>query len=328
MNYCICAGVLPALLTNAGAIPASGEIVEVRKIWDQAPHNAFTDLIRFKGQWLCVFREGSSHVSPDGALRVIGSDDGKSWSSLALLTHPKADLRDAKITTTPDGELMLSGAGALHRPAEFKHRSLAWFSRNGKDWGDPVQIGDPNMWLWRTTWHSKTAYSIGYDTDGENFVRLYTSQDGRAFTPLVQKLFDQGHPNETSMVFLPDDSALCLLRRDGNPGTGELGVSHPPYTVWEWRDLGVRIGGPHLLRLPDGRVVAAIRLYDGGVRTSLAWLDARTGTLREFLKLPSGGDCSYAGLAWYEDLLWVSYYSSHETKTSIYLAKVRLTKTE
>jgi hypothetical protein len=285
-------------------------------------------LIRFKGQWLCVFREGSSHVSPDGALRVIGSDDGKSWSSLALLTHPKADLRDAKITTTPDGELMLSGAGALHRPAEFKHRSLAWFSRNGKDWGDPVQIGDPNMWLWRTTWHSKTAYSIGYDTDGENFVRLYTSQDGRAFTPLVQKLFDQGHPNETSMVFLPDDSALCLLRRDGNPGTGELGVSHPPYTVWEWRDLGVRIGGPHLLRLPDGRVVAAIRLYDGGVRTSLAWLDARTGTLREFLKLPSGGDCSYAGLAWYEDLLWVSYYSSHETKTSIYLAKVRLTKTE
>ena len=322
---CVCG--LAAFLTHAAAAP-DGEIVEVRKIWDQAPHNAFTDLIRFKDQWLCVFREGSGHVSPNGALRVIASTDGKSWSSSALLTHPKADLRDAKITVTPDGGLMLSGAAALHPPAEFKHQSLTWFSRNGKDWGEPVKIGDPNMWLWRTTWHKQTAYSVGYDTDGENFVRLYTSKDGRTFASLVAKLFDEGHPNETSIVFLPDDTALCLLRRDGNPGTGELGVSHPPYTVWEWRNLGVRIGGPHMLRLPDGRIVAAVRLYDGPVRTSLAWIDSKAGKLTEFLKLPSGGDCSYAGLVWYENLLWVSYYSSHDGKTSIYLAKTTLPKAE
>jgi hypothetical protein len=42
------------------------------------------------------------------------------------------------------------------------------------------------------------------------------------------------------------------------------------------------------------------------------------------LILPSGGDCSYAGMAVQGDLLWVSHYSSHEGKTSIYLAKVRL----
>jgi hypothetical protein len=79
-----------------------------------------------------------------------------------------------------------------------------------------------------------------------------------------------------------------------------------------------------MIRIPDGRYVAAVRLYDGSVRTSLAWIDPRTGTLREFLKLPSGGDTSYAGLVWHEGLLWVSYYSSHEDKTSIYLAKVQL----
>ena len=49
--------------------------------------------------------------------------------------------------------------------------------------------------------------------------------------------------------------------------------------------------------------------------------DARK--LTEFLKLPSGGDTSYAGLEWHKGLLWVSYYSSHEGKTSIYLAKVK-----
>jgi hypothetical protein len=304
----------------------SAELVEVRKIWDQAPHNAFTDLIRFKDEWFCVFREGRAHVSPDGALRVLTSRDGRTWSSAALITSTNGDLRDAKITETPGGELMLSGAIALPQPAAVKHRSLAWFSKDGKSWSAPVTIGDPNQWLWRTTWHKGIAYSVGYDTAGEKFVRLYSSKDGRRFDTLVPRLFDEGHPNETSLLFLPDDTALCLLRRDGAPGSGKLGFAKPPYTAWDWKDLGVKIGGPHQLRLPDGRIVAAVRLYDGTVRTSLVWIDPDTGKLTEFLKLPSGGDCSYAGLGWHEDLLWVSYYSSHEGKTSIYLAKVKLPK--
>jgi hypothetical protein len=40
--------------------------------------------------------------------------------------------------------------------------------------------------------------------------------------------------------------------------------------------------------------------------------------------LPSGGDTSYPGLAYHAGLLWVSYYSSHEGKAAIYLAKVKL----
>ncbi len=55
----------------------------------------------------------------------------------------------------------------------------------------------------------------------------------------------------------------------------------------------------------------------------LCWIE-RKGLLTEFLKLPSGGDTSYPGLVWHDGLLWVSYYSSHEGKSSIYLAKVRL----
>ena len=49
-------------LNSAEPAPQSAALVEVRKIWDAAPHNAFTDLIRFKGQWFCVFREGQGHV--------------------------------------------------------------------------------------------------------------------------------------------------------------------------------------------------------------------------------------------------------------------------
>jgi hypothetical protein len=126
------------------------------------------------------------------------------------------------------------------------------------------------------------------------------------------------------MIFLDDDTCLCLLRRDGDDASAQLGIAKPPYTDWSWKDLGVKIGGPHMIRLPDGRIVAAVRLYDGQVRTSLMWLDPEAGALTEFLKLPSGGDTSYPGLVWHDELLWVSYYSSHEGKTSIYLAKVKL----
>ena len=42
------------------------------------------------------------------------------------------------------------------------------------------------------------------------------------------------------------------------------------------------------------------------------------------LWLPSGGDCSYPGMVEHEGLLWMSYYSSHEGKTSIYLAQIEV----
>jgi hypothetical protein len=42
------------------------------------------------------------------------------------------------------------------------------------------------------------------------------------------------------------------------------------------------------------------------------------------LTLPSGGDTSYAGMVWHDGVLWVSYYASHEGKTAIYLARVKV----
>jgi len=315
------------------------QLVEARKIWDQAEHNAFTDLVRFKDRWFCVFREGKGHVSPDGALRVITSSDGAKWESAALLQSDRGDLRDAKITVTPEGRLMLIGAIRLSQPTNGRHQTVAWFSEDGTNWDKGHDIGEAGFWLWRITWHKGKAYGMGYSTAEDRasrFLRLYTSEDGVQYRVLVDRLFDVGSPNETSIVF-EGETAYCLLRRegsDGQPGTGMLGVSQPPYKEWQWKDLGMHIGGPHMIRLPDGRYVVAVRMIhsperirDGGVRTtSLCWIEPAAGKLTECLKLPSGGDTSYAGLVWHDGLLWVSYYSSHEGKTSIYLAKVKVVK--
>lgn len=314
---------------NAQLNNKSIKLVDVNKIWDAAPHNAFTDLILHNNQFFCVFREGKSHVSPDGALRVITSSDGETWKSAALLTSHDSDLRDAKITATPSGKLMLSGAGALHDKSVHTHQSLVWFSDDGTNWTVKHEIGDPDFWLWRTTWHNKKAYNFGYGCGEKKSLRLYKSSDGKTFKTLVENLNIDGYPNETSIVF-KGDTAFCLLRRDGEKNTGLLGISIPPYKIWSWKDLGVKIGGPIMILLPDGRFLAAVRLYETDnwhpARTSLCFINPNTGKLTEELKLPSGGDTSYAGMAFQGGFLWVSYYSSHEGKTAIYMAKVEVGK--
>ncbi|MEZ6075414.1 MAG: sialidase family protein [Pirellulaceae bacterium] len=53
-----------------------------------------------------------------------------------------ADLRDAKITVTPDQRLMLSGAAAMHDTSHYKHQSMSWFSDDGENWSEPVEVGE------------------------------------------------------------------------------------------------------------------------------------------------------------------------------------------
>lgn len=47
-------------------------------------------------------------------------------------------------------------------------------------------------------------------------------------------------------------------------------------------------------------------------------------TYRPELPLPRVGDTSYPGIAYYNGLLYMSYYSSHQGKSAIYLAKIEL----
>jgi hypothetical protein len=303
---------------------AGARLLEARKIWEAAPHNAFTDLIRRNDEFLCVFREGAGHVSPDGKIRVLASKDGRNWTSAALIAQNDRDLRDPKIAIAPNGSLMIYAAAADRPKTRVTHQSVACFSKDGRSWSPLVDVAEKNIWLWRLAFRNNVGYGVGYDTAGETFVRLYKTDDGQKFEPVVDKLFAEESPNESGLVFEPDGTLLCLLRRDGRPGNGLLGSAKPPYTNWEWKDVGAKIGGPQMIRLDDGRLIAGVRLYDGGARTSIVQIDRTTGRLTELLKLPSGGDTSYPGLVLHDGQLWVSYYSSHEGKTSIYLARVQV----
>lgn len=316
----------------------SVEIVSVRKIWSGGNHNAFTDLTRFNGQWFCVFREAKAHVSPDGAIRVLRSADGETWNSAALITLDGYDLRDPKVDLTPDGKrLMIVGGSTVregNKPAT-ESQSFTTFSGDGVRWSKPQWAGPTNFWLWRVTWHEQKAYGIAYDVapasrNAKKYgTTLLASEDGVKFQPLVGELFNESGPTEATLRFAQDGTGYCLQRRDGKPtNTALLGSAKPPYTKWEWKDLGKYFGGPNFIQLPSGQWIAVGRLLNYGTppatKTVVCELDVAKQELRPIVTLPSGGDSSYPGLVWHDEQLWVSYYSSHEGRTSIYLARLKV----
>jgi hypothetical protein len=131
-----------------------------------------------------------------------------------------------------------------------------------------------------------------------------------------------GQPNETTIRFDKTGTMLALVRRES--GKGWFGSAKPPFREWTWKELNYKLGGPNFIELPDGTLVAGTREY--GEKKKATTLIARLtpDALEPLATLPSGGDTSYPGLVWHDHLLWVSYYSSHQGKTSIYLAKVKL----
>ena len=106
-----------ALIALHTAVVSTGaafevELLNARKIWDKAPHNAFTDLAYWHDAFYCAFREGRGHVSTDGRIRVLESKDADTWISAALISLEGFDLRDAHLSITPDNRLMLTGGAA------------------------------------------------------------------------------------------------------------------------------------------------------------------------------------------------------------------------
>lgn len=312
------------------------ELLDVHRIWDAAPHCAFPDLVVFGGRVLLACREGSEHVSRLGAVRVLTPADGSgaSWRSLARLEVADHDLRDPSFSVTPDGRLMLL-AGIGWRAADGESTrdgtgTVASFSADGEHWSAPEVVVPPGRWVWRAAWHAGTAFGFAYgggrgEREGELVVALMCSADGRRWRTHVEELLVEAKPSEVALRFAPDGTAWALGRRDGEPNTALLGRSRAPFLEWEWRALDRHLGGPCFLLPSDGGgALAAGRLLDGDEESTwLLALDLEHATLEPLLELPSGGDTSYPGMLWRDDVLWLGYYSSHEEATSVNLARVR-----
>ena len=301
------------------------EIIGVIKIWDKSEHSAFTGLIRFADKWYCTFREADSHAGgKDGKIRILVSEDGRKWISAGLLAEKGVDLRDPKLSVTPDEKLMLVMGGSVYEENKFISRQpRVAFSKDGCNWIPTQKILSEGDWLWRVTWHQQKAYGVSYNTHADNewLLTLYVSEDGLSYERICN-LDVPNSPNETTLRFLPSGEMIALVRREAGNKKAWIGVSEAPYKKWTWKETDHQIGGPDFIVLPDGKMYAGGRNYTNQLSTMIGPLTP--DGYKPILTLPSGGDTSYPGMVWHQDLLWVSYYSSHQGRTSIYLAKIKL----
>ena len=134
LRLAIRAVVAVTLFTILGATATSATILRTDRVWNASAHNAFTDLVWHNGRFVLAFREGSQHgvppvSQPGGYLRILTSSDGLSWTSAGpqIQGTSNEDLRDAKLSITPAGQLMLTGAAAF-KNATGDRQSMAWFS--------------------------------------------------------------------------------------------------------------------------------------------------------------------------------------------------------
>jgi hypothetical protein len=116
---------------------------------------------------------------------------------------------------------------------------------------------------------------------------------------------------------------MILMRRDKGNRHALIGKAVTPFDQWTWKETGWSVGGPAVINIPGKGVYGAGRsTIDGISRTVLGEID--NNGFNPILSLPSGGDCSYPGIVFYAGELWMSYYSSHEGRTGIYLSKIKL----
>ncbi len=307
--------------------------IEVSKIWDTAPHSAFPDIVRFNGAFYSSFREGTGHVpGTDGKARIIKSVDGKNWESVALLEKEDIDLRDPKLSVTPDNRLMVILGGSVYGKEErskllnlYPHVSFS--DASGSNFSTPEKVliepaASGRDWIWRVTWHKGVGYAINYNKNG---AELLKTNDGKRYEK-VSSLDIDGYPNESTVRFDNNGNCYVLVRREEGDKMGVLAQSAPPYTTWNYKKLNMRLGGPNFIFHKKNNIIIGSRLYAPEGASTAVFLADKDGAVKKTVKLPSGGDTSYPGLLVYENKLWVVYYSSHEGKTSIYLAKIPLSE--
>lgn len=328
------------LLSIMASVTAQKYEVAVKKIWDNGSHCAFTSLIKYKGKYYCSFREGETHIfdrngNAEGKVRILVSEDGETWKPLALMHKPEYDLRDPKLSVMPDGRLMVTIGGSIYKDKKLTARvPQVSFSTDGISFTEPVPIRieekaqNGNDWLWRVTWDGLVGYGVNYysqEGDRELRVALLKTTDGINYQ-WVTDLDVSGGPTEATVRILPDKKMLMMVRRDGGNGHGYWGVSEPPYTAWEWKEMKMALGGPDFISLGKGVIVAGSRsMYIPSHPKTVLFTGNEEGDFQETYVLPSGGDTSYPGFLVEGDQLWVSYYSSHETaNAAVYLAKLPL----
>ncbi len=319
-------------------------IEEVRKVFDNGLHDAFTDMIRFQDRFYLTFRScpDGHGVFASSSVVVLSSVDGIAWREAFSFSVPGRDTRDPHFLAFHDRLFVYTGCWLVPPPGLSRdlndHLGYCALSDDGLRWRGPLPLeGTYGHYIWRAAaWKDKAylcarrrrefvaAKEGGSDPELIQAAML-ESDDGLVWR--FTSFFAESHGDETAFIFENDGSILALLR---GPGAmpARIRRSAPPYREWTEERLDRNVGGPLLAKWTTRYLAGGRRTTDPDEpRTTLYWLvDDR---LEEAAELPSSGDNSYPGfVALDSSHALVSYYSSHEARSpnssAIFIARVAL----
>ena len=335
-------GATPALANETPKV----EVTNVRRVFHNGQHNAFTDMIHFEGQYYLTFRScpDGHMVHPTASIIILRSQDLQTWKPVHQFRVKHRDTRDPHFLEFRNRLFVYTGtwySGETTLPLDDydlnKHLGYAVWSEDGTTWHGPTMLeGTFGHYIWRAESFGGKAYLCGrrkreFDVrrrgEGpEVESAMLESDDGLIWK--TRTLFQEHNGDETAFRFQPDGSILAIGRRGRDHA--QILRSAPPYASWDRRDLDRYIGGPLLTRWGDRWVVGGRNnTANRGSKTSMCWLVG--DELREFAELPSGGDNSYPGFVELSPARAImSWYSSHEKNaagepiTAIYLADLKI----
>lgn len=333
-----------------GAEPSAVTVTNIRRVFHNGEHNAFTDLVRFKDQLYLCFRscpDGHMVFNTASVIVLRSTDEGATWQPVHRFSVQDRDTRDPHFLVFKNRLFVYtgtwwSGPGLIDRKDYDMNKMLGFavFSDDGTKWSEPTMLeGTFGLYIWRAAAHGgkaflcgrrKPGYDIGPKGEGSRIQSLMLeSDDGLIWRK--RAYFNETNGDETAFLFDNNGSVLAI-GRNGSGQEAFLLRSKPPYTDWSRQQFDRAIGGPLVAKWGEQVLVGGRHTTkEKGVKTSLCWLVGEK--LQEFAELPSGGDNSYPGFVELSPTKGlISWYSSHEkdeagkTITAIYMAELSLAK--
>ena len=330
------------------------ELIWLRKAYDDGWHNAFTDLVCWRGMYYICFRNSISHVGKDGKVVVVAGSDLKNWKRVAVPINTIGDDRDPHMIATEERLYVFSGTWMIRKGEKINVGTVplldCWsfcsYTEDGETWSDPVCLYGRNHWLWSPVLIGDTFYCVSElgggtveDRDSWN-VQLLRSKDALTWE-FVSSILDHDRPNETAIRMKPDGTMQALIRAQSESAGSFIGESKAPYTDWEIIPIDTVIQSPEFVQVGDAVYVGGRSREqdpdnsDRQVSRMSVWRMAERD-VEHVITLPSGGDTSYPGMIAQEDgSILISYYSQHEVMnregfkravapSNIYLASVKV----
>ena len=235
----------------------------IRRITDDAHHNAFTGACWFKGNLYIAYRQSDAHCGLARIIVLRSRDEGISWDNIAVVRGP-GDTRDAHLYT--DGQRLYAvGFCVGEKNGVQLCKSGAAVTENGDNWTNWTSYkGTGKFILWRPQFYRGKHYCAAYaeSSPPATVVHWFESQDGQRWTD-VSEIHSTENASECHLEILDNGKAKMLMRCDAGAFLPYLCTSEYPFKKWNKQKLSdITLVGPAIWTVGDDTYIGGRWCYE------------------------------------------------------------------